>query len=238
MCNKLTLHATHLLKLLDKMYKYEMDPTKTVGATEWTRDAGRTDGVKPIYPPPPPTTSLCGGYNELTHWADPPGVAAEVAVVTSELCPVCVVDGVGLVEVLPHLTVAVELCLTHLTGVHGLTCMCRQMDLELEEASKRLATFSARVLLFGMPLGNMRSETKQQDLVCDWQDWLFLPWSSKTINRYIFMVFFPQTSPIYLLPNVIHDPCGIWGVLGKKKPRKYQWPLLLTWFNFNPSMDK
>ena len=37
-------HATHLLNLLDKMYKYEMDPTKTVGATELTRDAGRTDG--------------------------------------------------------------------------------------------------------------------------------------------------------------------------------------------------
>ena len=53
----------HLLKLLDKMYGYEMDPTKTVGATEQTWDAGRTDrqmdrqtegrtdGVKPIYPP-------------------------------------------------------------------------------------------------------------------------------------------------------------------------------------------
>ena len=39
-----TLHATHHLKLLDKMYKYEMDPTKTVGATERKRDAGRTDG--------------------------------------------------------------------------------------------------------------------------------------------------------------------------------------------------
>ena len=26
------------------MYKYEMDPTKIVGATEWTQDAGRTDG--------------------------------------------------------------------------------------------------------------------------------------------------------------------------------------------------
>ena len=36
------------MKLLGKMYKYEMDPTRTVGATEqtcdveWTRD-GRTD---------------------------------------------------------------------------------------------------------------------------------------------------------------------------------------------------
>ena len=55
-----TLHATHLLKLLDKRYKYKMDPIRTVGATEWTRNAGqmdgKTDGVKPIYPP---TTSLC-----------------------------------------------------------------------------------------------------------------------------------------------------------------------------------
>ena len=38
-----TLHATHLLTLLNKMYKYEMDPTRTVGATEQTRDVGRTD---------------------------------------------------------------------------------------------------------------------------------------------------------------------------------------------------
>ena len=47
------------------MKKYEMDPTRTVGATEWTRDVGKIDGrkdrqteVKPIYPPPPPTTWL------------------------------------------------------------------------------------------------------------------------------------------------------------------------------------
>ena len=38
------VHPTHLLKLLDKMYKFEMDPTRTVGATERTRDAGWTDG--------------------------------------------------------------------------------------------------------------------------------------------------------------------------------------------------
>ena len=38
-----TLHETHFLKLLGKMYKYEMDPTRTVGATEQTCDAGRTD---------------------------------------------------------------------------------------------------------------------------------------------------------------------------------------------------
>ena len=38
------LHATHLLKLLDRMCKYEMDPTKTVGAIERTRMRdGRTD---------------------------------------------------------------------------------------------------------------------------------------------------------------------------------------------------
>ena len=39
-----TVHAIHLLKLLDKMCKYEMDPTRTVGVTEQTRDAGWTDG--------------------------------------------------------------------------------------------------------------------------------------------------------------------------------------------------
>ena len=38
-----SLHVTNLLKLLDEMYKYEMDPTRTVGATEQTGDAGRTD---------------------------------------------------------------------------------------------------------------------------------------------------------------------------------------------------
>ena len=50
------------MQLLDKMYKYKMDPTRTVGATEQTQDAGRTEGrtyrrtdgqmdiVKPIYP--------------------------------------------------------------------------------------------------------------------------------------------------------------------------------------------
>ena len=39
-----TALVTNLLKLLDKMYKYEMDPTRTVEATERTRDAGRTRG--------------------------------------------------------------------------------------------------------------------------------------------------------------------------------------------------
>ena len=64
-----TLHATHLLKLLDKMYKYEMDPTRTVGATERMGDAGRTDGLKDRWMDGrsetniPPTTLLCRGYN-------------------------------------------------------------------------------------------------------------------------------------------------------------------------------
>ena len=58
-----TSHTTHLLKLFDKMYKYEINPTRTEGATERTWDAGRmdgrTDGVKPIYPP---TTLYNKGY--------------------------------------------------------------------------------------------------------------------------------------------------------------------------------
>ena len=39
-----TLHTTQLRKLLDKMCKYEMDPTRTVGATELIRDVRQTDG--------------------------------------------------------------------------------------------------------------------------------------------------------------------------------------------------
>ena len=56
---KKTLHATHLLKLLDKMCKYKMDPSSIVEDTERTRfcprtdrrPAGQTDKVKPVYPP-------------------------------------------------------------------------------------------------------------------------------------------------------------------------------------------
>ena len=51
---KQTLHVTHLLKLLDKMCKYEMDPMSIV--EERTRFCpqmtdGRTNKVKPVYPP-------------------------------------------------------------------------------------------------------------------------------------------------------------------------------------------
>ena len=41
---KQTSHATHLLKLLDKMCKYEMDPMSIVEDTEWTRFCPQTDG--------------------------------------------------------------------------------------------------------------------------------------------------------------------------------------------------
>ena len=65
------LHATHLLKLFDKMYKYEMDPTKTVGATERTRDAGRTDGQMDgwIETSIPPQQLRCVG-GIITGWDD------------------------------------------------------------------------------------------------------------------------------------------------------------------------
>ena len=55
------LHVAHFLKLLDKMYKYEMDPTRTVGG-HGVRDGrtdGRTDGQSDTNMPP--TTSLCSG---------------------------------------------------------------------------------------------------------------------------------------------------------------------------------
>ena len=47
-----SLHATHLLKLLDDIYKYEMDPTRTVGAIEraWDgRTNGQTDGLRCVW---------------------------------------------------------------------------------------------------------------------------------------------------------------------------------------------
>ena len=48
---KQPLHATHLLKLLDKMCKYEMDPMSIVEDTERTRFCPQTDKVKPVYLP-------------------------------------------------------------------------------------------------------------------------------------------------------------------------------------------
>ena len=42
----------HLLKLLDKMFQYKMDPTGTGGATERTRDAGRMEGRSESSIPP------------------------------------------------------------------------------------------------------------------------------------------------------------------------------------------
>ena len=56
---KRALHATHLLKLLDKMCKYEMDLMSIVEDTERTgfcpqtdrRTDGQMDKVIPIYPP-------------------------------------------------------------------------------------------------------------------------------------------------------------------------------------------
>ena len=62
---KTTLHAIHLLELLDKMCKYEMDPTNIVEDAERAHFCPQTDRcmdgqidrqmdmMKPVYPPPP-----------------------------------------------------------------------------------------------------------------------------------------------------------------------------------------
>ena len=60
-----TSHAAHIMKSLDKMYKYEIDTTSTVGATDRDgrtdeRTDGQMDGRRETNIPP--TTSLCGGY--------------------------------------------------------------------------------------------------------------------------------------------------------------------------------
>ena len=63
---KRALHATHLLKLLDKMCKYEMDPMSIVEDTERTRFCPQTDrrtdgqGDTSI---PPFQLRWSGGYN-------------------------------------------------------------------------------------------------------------------------------------------------------------------------------
>ena len=52
-------------------YKYEMDPTRNVGVTERTRDAGRTDGLTDRrmewnqYTPPPPPPPTFVVYNDV-----------------------------------------------------------------------------------------------------------------------------------------------------------------------------
>ena len=51
---KQMLHATHLLKLLNKMCKYEMDPMSLLKIQSWHDSVhrwtdGQTDKVKPVY---------------------------------------------------------------------------------------------------------------------------------------------------------------------------------------------
>ena len=53
-------HMTHPLMLLIICTKYGKNPSSTVDATERTRNAGRTDRVKPIYPQ---QLRCVGGYN-------------------------------------------------------------------------------------------------------------------------------------------------------------------------------
>ena len=70
---KQTLHATHLLKLLDKMCKYEMDPTSIVEDTVDTilSTDGQTDKVKPVYPPFNFVEAWGGGGGGVISWAAP-----------------------------------------------------------------------------------------------------------------------------------------------------------------------
>ena len=58
--------ATHPLMVVIICAQYEKNPSITVDDTERTRHAGRTDGQtdgRSETSIPPPTTSLCGGYN-------------------------------------------------------------------------------------------------------------------------------------------------------------------------------
>ena len=59
---KRALHGTHLLKLLDKMCKYEMDPMSIVEDTERTLFCPQTDRRTRWYQYTPLSTSLKRGY--------------------------------------------------------------------------------------------------------------------------------------------------------------------------------
>ena len=67
--SKQTLHVTHLIKLLEKMCKYHMDPTSIVEDSEQTRFCPQTDRqtdkVKPVYPP---FNFVEAGYNHQGNW--------------------------------------------------------------------------------------------------------------------------------------------------------------------------
>ena len=52
------------------MYKYEMDPTRTVGATERTRDAGRADGQTEWNQYTPQQLRGVGGIMNIFHYND------------------------------------------------------------------------------------------------------------------------------------------------------------------------
>ena len=67
---KQTLDATHFLKLLDKMCKYEIDQASIVEDTEQTLFCPQTDGrtdrrTRWNQYTIPPSTSLSGGYNNV-----------------------------------------------------------------------------------------------------------------------------------------------------------------------------
>ena len=75
---KQTLHATHLLKLFDKMCKFEKDLMSIVEDTERTRFCQQTDRRtrwnQNTPPPPPPPFQLRwgGGYNKkFREWQHP-----------------------------------------------------------------------------------------------------------------------------------------------------------------------
>ena len=66
---KQALHATHLLKLLDKMCKYEMYPTSIVEDTERTRLCPQTDRRTRWNQCSPFSNALMRGYNYAHVWS-------------------------------------------------------------------------------------------------------------------------------------------------------------------------
>ena len=68
-------NVTHLLKLVDKNCKYEMDPASIVEDTEWTQFGWQTDG-RTVWNQYTPLNFVGWGYNKLLHyWYQPLGPA-------------------------------------------------------------------------------------------------------------------------------------------------------------------
>ena len=141
-----------------KMHKYEMDPIRTVGATQRTWDAGRTDGQ----------TDGRRATNTPTPTPTPNNF---------------VVCGV-IIPLIPDIDI-------------------RTFDCKWSQTVKISASIEAHLCCSGSTLPRLAAV------------------DAKLHKEIGLLTYQPRTTHLERIAKRVH-----------------QWPLLLTWFNFNPSMDK